>query len=50
MQMLQAYLATVPYCNNVDSEGHYQQMMYVIFSPCCLLVNETRRQHQIGRF
>ena len=25
-------LATVPYCNNVDSEGHYQQMMYVIFS------------------
>lgn len=32
MQMLQAYLATVPYCNNVDSEGHYQQMMYVIFS------------------
>lgn len=32
MRMLQAYLATVPYCNNVDSEGHYQQMMYVIFS------------------
>ena len=32
MQMLQAYLATVPYCNNADSEGHYQQMMYVIFS------------------
>ena len=32
MQMLQTYLATVPYCNNVDSEGHYQQMMYVIFS------------------
>ena len=32
MQMLQTYLATVPYCNNVDSEGHYQQMMYVTFS------------------
>ena len=32
MQMFQAYLATVPYCNNADSEGHYQQMMYVIFS------------------
>lgn len=32
LQMLQAYLATVPYCNNADSEGHYQQMMYVIFS------------------
>ena len=32
LQMLQAFLATVPYCNNADSEGHYQQMMYVIFS------------------
>ena len=32
LQMLQVFLATVPYCNNADSEGHYQQMMYVIFS------------------
>ena len=32
LQMLQAFLATIPYCNNADSEGHYQQMMYVIFS------------------
>ena len=32
LQMLQAFLATVPYCNNTDSEGYYQQMMYVIFS------------------
>ena len=32
LQMLQAYLATIPYCNNANSEGHYQQMMYVIFS------------------
>mgnify|MGYP002679698715 CR=1 FL=1 len=32
LRMLQAFLATVPYCNNADSEGHYQQMMYVIFS------------------
>lgn len=30
--MLQAYLATVPYCDNACSEGHFQQMMYVIFS------------------
>lgn len=30
--MLQAYLATVPYCDNAYSEGHFQQMMYVIFS------------------
>ncbi len=32
LEMLQAYLGTVPYCGNTDSEGHYQQMMYVIFS------------------
>jgi predicted RecB family nuclease len=29
---LQAFLSTVPYCDNTDYEGHYQQMLYVIFS------------------
>ena len=32
LEMLQTYLSTVPYCSNTDYEGHYQQMMYVIFS------------------
>ena len=32
LEMLQTYLATIPYCDNTDYEGHYQQMMYVIFS------------------
>ena len=32
LSMLQTYLGTVPYCDNTDYEGHYQQMMYVIFS------------------
>ncbi len=32
LEMLQTYLGTVPYCDNTDYEGHYQQMMYVIFS------------------
>ena len=32
LDMLQAYLETVPYCQGTDTEGHYQQMMYVIFS------------------
>ena len=31
-RLLQAYLLTVPYCDNTNSEGHYQQMLYVIFS------------------
>ena len=29
---MQAFLSTVPYCDNTDYEGHYQQMLYVIFS------------------
>ena len=31
-RLLQAYLLTVPYCDNANSVGHYQQMLYVIFS------------------
>ena len=30
--MLQDYLLTVPYCRDANSEGHYQQMLYIIFS------------------
>ena len=30
--LLQSYLLTVPYCDNANSEGHYQQLLYVIFS------------------
>ena len=32
LRLLQAFLGTVPYCNNTNYEGHYQQMLYVIFS------------------
>ena len=32
LQLLADFLETVPYCANTDYEGHYQQMMYVIFS------------------
>ena len=31
LQLLQTFLGTVPYCNNANSEGHYQQMLYIIF-------------------
>ena len=30
--LLQANLLTGPYCDNANSEGHYQQLLYVIFS------------------
>lgn len=32
LDMLQAFLETVLYCQGANTEGHYQQMMYVIFS------------------
>lgn len=32
LTMLQEFLLTIPYCDNTDYEGHYQQLLYVIFS------------------
>ena len=32
LKLLQKYLLTVPYCRDANTEGHYQQMLYVIFS------------------
>ncbi len=32
LELLQTFLSTVPYCDHTDYEGHYQQMLYVIFS------------------
>ena len=32
LQLLADFLETVPYCNNTNYEGHYQQMLYVIFA------------------
>lgn len=32
LRLLQEFLSTVPYCDNAHSEGHYQQVFYIIFS------------------
>ena len=32
LRHLQQFLSTVPYCDNTDYEGHYQQILYIIFS------------------
>ena len=32
MQLLHTFLGTVPYCNVTNNEGHYQQMLFIIFS------------------
>ena len=32
LELLQDFLLTVPYCENTNYEGHYQQMLYIIFT------------------
>ena len=32
LQLLKTYLGTVLYCNDTHYEGHYQQVLYIIFS------------------
>lgn len=32
LELLKTFLLTVPECDNTNYEGHYQQMLYVIFS------------------
>ena len=29
---LQQFLSTIPYCDNANTEGHYQQVFYIIFT------------------
>lgn len=32
LEHLKTFLSTVPYCDNTDYEGHWQQVLYIIFS------------------
>lgn len=32
LRLLQAFLSTIPQCDNTDYEGHYQSLLYTIFS------------------
>ena len=32
LNRIKEYLGTVPYCDNTNYEGHYQQLLYIIFS------------------
>ena len=32
LQLLKTYLGTVPYCDNTHYEGHYQQVLCIVFS------------------
>jgi len=46
LRLLQTFLGMVPYCDNTDYEGHYQQLMYIIFSMLSYEVDvEVRTPH-----
>lgn len=32
LRLFQEFLGTVPYCNNTNYEGHYQQVLFIIFT------------------
>lgn len=32
LRLMQEVLSTVPYCDNTNYEGHYQQMLYLVFT------------------
>lgn len=32
LRLLQEFLGMVPYCNNTNYDGHYQQMLFIIFT------------------
>lgn len=32
LTLLKTFLGTVPYCNDANSEGHYQQVLFIIFT------------------
>ena len=32
LRLLQEFLSTVPYCNKTNYEGHYQQVLFIIFT------------------
>lgn len=32
LRLLQTFFETIPYCNNTNYEGHYQQVLFIIFS------------------
>ena len=39
LRLLQTFLSTVPYTDNTDYEGHYQQVLYIIFTLMGLYVD-----------
>ena len=39
LRLLETFLSTIPRCDNTDYEGHYQSLLYTIFSLLGMYVN-----------
>ena len=49
LHLLQDFLGTVPYCNVTNYEGHYQQMLFIIFTLLTAYVVDVEVQTPNGR-
>ena len=49
LHLLQDYLGTVPYCNVTNYEGHYQQILYIIFTLLTAFVVDVEVHTPKGR-
>ena len=46
LRLLQTFLSTIPQCDNTDYEGHYQSLLYTIFSLLGMYVDVEVRTPQ----
>ena len=49
LSLLQKFLQTVPYCDNASSEGHYQQVMFIVFSLLSNYIADVEVRTPTGR-
>ena len=49
LSLLQKFLQTVPYCDNASSEGHYQQVMFIVFSLLSTYIADVEVRTPSGR-
>ena len=49
LRLLQEFLGTVPYCNNTNYEGHYQQVLFIIFTILTHFVVDVKVHTPNGR-
>ena len=49
LSLLQQFLLTVPYCDNASSEGHFQQVLFIVFSLLSNYIADVEVRTATGR-